>query len=511
MSPRMNLKAKRELVRVVAEKYQCAGREDKRKILEQFVAVTGYHRKHSIRLLNSTAELVAPRRTRRFRVYDEAVKQALVVLWEASDRICGKRLKALLPILVPALERHGHLDLDGSIREKLLSASASTIDRLLAEARDGIRGSTRPKRRAKTAIQRQVPIRTAGDWDDPPPGYVEADLVAHCGTNPGGSFVHTLTLTDVCTGLTECTALVVRGGSLVVEALGHLRTTMPFPLLGLDTDNGSEFLNEALLVFCQEHEIDFTRSRPYRKNDQAFVEQKNGAVVRRLVGHRRLEGIAAADSLARLYSSSRLFVNFFQPSFKLIEKRRVGSRVVKRYETPSTPFCKLMENEAIGVEMKERLRGVAASLDPLRLLDEIRAIQRHLAALATGLASGPPPGRDADLSKFLDSLSTVWQEGEVRPTHHSKPRATRHWRTRPDPFDRVWPRIRAWLDVQPDQNAKELLERLCEEYPGEYSSGQLRTLQRRIRAWRADAARRLVFADHGTHSLETPPPSTIPT
>lgn len=188
MSSRMNLKAKRELVRVVAEKYQRAGRHDKHKILEQFVAVTGYHRKHSIRLLNSTAELVTPRRTRRFRVYDEAVKQALVVLWEASDRICGKRLKALLPILVPALERHGHLDLEGTIRERLLSASASTIDRLLAEARDGIRGSTRPKRRAKTAVQRQVPIRTAGDWNDPLPGYVEADLVSHCGTNPGGSF-----------------------------------------------------------------------------------------------------------------------------------------------------------------------------------------------------------------------------------------------------------------------------------------------------------------------------------
>ena len=233
-------------------------------------------------------------------------------------------------------------------------------------------------------------------------------------------------------------------------------------------------------------------------------------MVRRLVGHRRLEGIAAADSLARLYCSSRLFVNFFQPSFKLIEKRRVGSRVIKRYEAPSTPFSKLMENEAIEVEMKERLRGVAASLDPLRLLDEIRAIQCHLAALAAGLASGPPPGRDGDLSKFLDSLSTAWQEGEVRSTHHSKPRATRHWRTRPDPFDRVWPRIRAWLDVQPDKNAKELLERLCEEYPGEYSSGQLRTLQRRLKAWHADAARRLVFADHGRQSLDAPPPGTIP-
>ncbi len=286
---------------------------------------------------------------------------------------------------------------------------------------------------------------------------------------------------------------------------------MPFPLLGLDTDNGSEFLNEALFSFCEKHTIEFTRSRPYRKNDQAWVEQKNGAVVRRLVGHRRLEGVAAADSLSRLYSSSRLFVNFFQPSFKLIEKQRIGSKVVKRYEAPTTPFAKLMANETIEDDMKERLRGVAASLDPLRLLDEIRAVQHHLAAIAAGLATGPPPGRDADLEKFLDSLSAAWQEGEVRPTHRQKPRAIRHWRTRADPFERAGPRIRAWLDVEPARNAKELLERLYDEYPGEFSNGQLRTLQRRVKAWRADAARRLVFADRGQPTLGPGEAGTIPT
>lgn len=158
------------------------------------------YRKHSIRLLNSTAELVAPRRTSRSRVYDEAVREALIVLWEASDRICGKRLKALLPTLVPALERHGHLRLDGAIRDKLLSASAATIDRLLADTRAVVRGSTRPRPRAKTAVQRQVPIRTFGDWGDPRPGYVEADLVSHCGQDPAGSYAHTLVLTDICSG-----------------------------------------------------------------------------------------------------------------------------------------------------------------------------------------------------------------------------------------------------------------------------------------------------------------------
>jgi hypothetical protein len=509
MNSRINIKVKQELVRAVAEKYHCADRQEKRTILDHFVAVTGYHRKHSIRLLNSTAELAAPRRSRRFRIYDEAVKQALIVLWEASDRICGKRLKALLPILVPALERPGHLDLDDAVRKKLLSASAATIDRLLSDTRAAVRGSTRPTRRAQTSVQRRVPIRTAGDWNAPRPGYAEADLVSHCGGDPSGSFAHTLTLTDVCSGWTECAALVVRDGALIVEALDHLRTSMPFPMLGLDTDNGSEFLNEKLFEFCERNNIEFTRSRPYRKNDQAWVEQKNGSVVRRLVGHRRLAGIAAADSLARLYSSSRLFVNFFQPSFKLIEKQHVGSKIVKRYEAPTTPFAKLMENETIKSKMKERLQGVAASLDPLRLLDEIRAVQHHLAAIANGLAVGPPPGRNADLEKFLRGLATAWQEGEIRPTHRAKPRATRHWRTRPDPFDGVWPRIRTWLDVEPGRNATELMELLHDEYPGKFSDRQLRTLQRRVKAWRADAARRLVFANHGRPSAEAARSGTI--
>jgi hypothetical protein len=496
MASRIDVKAKRELVRVVAERYRHASKPDKRRILDQFVAVTGYHRKHSIRLLNSTAELVAPKRTTRFRVYDEAVREALVVLWEASDRICGKRLKALLPILVPALERHGHLNLDEAVREKLLSASAATIDRLLSDTRAGVRGSTRPKPRAKTAVQRQVPVRTHGDWKDPRPGYVEADLVSHAGPVASGSFTHTLVLTDVCSGWTECMALVVRGGTLVVDALEHLRTSMPFPLLGIDTDNGSEFLNETVLAYCEKHRIEFTRSRPYQKNDQAWVEQKNGSVVRRLVGYRRLEGIAAADALSRLYASSRLFVNFFQPSFKLLEKKRLGSRVVKRYEAPTTPCAKLLKSPSIEAEMKERLRGVAVSLDPLRLLDEIRSMQRYLAALAEGSAVGVPPGRDADLEKFLSSLSTVWRQGEVRATHREKSRSRRYWRTRADPFETVWPRIRAWLDVEPDRTAKELLGRLHREYPGQFSDGSLRTLQRRVQAWRTDAARRMVFAHH---------------
>lgn len=200
---------------------------------------------------------------------------------------------------MPALEKHGHLNLDAAVRERLLGASASTLDRLLREPR-ALSGRRRRRRSAAGGVRRSVPVRTFADWKEPLPGYMEADLVAHCGDVAAGSFAHTLVLTDISSGWTECVALIVREGSLVVDGIERLRETMPFPLRGLDTDNGSEFVNEVLLAYCNERKIEFTRSRPYRKNDQAWVEQKNGAVVRRLVGYGRLEGIAAGHALARL-------------------------------------------------------------------------------------------------------------------------------------------------------------------------------------------------------------------
>jgi hypothetical protein len=190
-----------------------------------------------------------------------------------------------LPILVGALERHGHLALDAVARTKLLSASAATIDRLLAGTRSAT-GTKRASRRAAPAVRRSIPVRTFADWKEPLPGFMEADLVSHGGENVAGSFVHTLTLTDIATGWTECVALAVREGSSIVEALARLRTSMPFPLRGFDTDNGSELVNQLVLDYCVKAGIEFTRSRPYRKNDRAWVEQKNGSVVRRLVGYR---------------------------------------------------------------------------------------------------------------------------------------------------------------------------------------------------------------------------------
>jgi hypothetical protein len=229
--------ARQELVQAVTGRYRTVSADEKGRILDEFVALTGYHRKHAIRVLNGFTGTPASTRRGRLRIYYEAVRQALIVFWGASDRVCGKRLKPLLPVLLPALERHGHLSLDPAIREHLLAVSASTIDRMLSGARAST-GGRRARARTTPAVRRRIPVRTFADWHDPAPGFVEADLVVHCGESMAGSFASTLALTDIASGWTECIALLVREGSLVVDALERLRVVLPFPLRGIDTDNG---------------------------------------------------------------------------------------------------------------------------------------------------------------------------------------------------------------------------------------------------------------------------------
>ena len=386
-----------ELVEAVGERYRSADRQSKGRVLDEFGAVTGFHRKHAMRLLGTKrpAKTEGPRPGRR--IYSEAARTALIVLWEASDRLCGKRLRPLIPMLLEAMERHGHLDMAPDVRTKLTAMSAATIDRALRDAKSA---SHAPRRRgvAGTALRQSVPVRTFDDWGDPAPGHVEADLVSHSGPVAKGSFAWTFTLTDIATGWTECAPLLVREQTVLVAVLGELRKLMPFTLLGFDTDNDSVFINETVRDYCASSGIAFTRCRPCRKNDQAWVEQKNGSVVRRLAGYRRFEGLAAAAALADLYAAARLFVNFFQPSFKLAEKHRDGARVRKRYHAPATPCRRLLDDPRTGEETRMQLREMSAALDPVRLLRDIRAAQPRLAALAgtaspTAASEGPgaPP------------------------------------------------------------------------------------------------------------------------
>lgn len=489
---RVSMATRDELVAAVSERYGGGGRDEKGRILDEFVAVTGFHRKHAMRVLRGglAKRPSAPRPERR--IYDEAVREALVVIWEASDRVCGKRLKPLVPILVEAMERHRHLQLAPEIRTGLLAMSAATMDRALRKVRNPADGGTRRRTAPSSAVRRSVPVRTFSDWQDPPPGFVEADLVAHSGPSASGSFVQTLVLTDIATGWIECAPLLVREQGLLSEVLTELRKLLPFALLGFDTDNDSVFMNETVRDYCEAGGIAFTRCRPYRKNDQAFVEQKNGAVVRRIVGYRRLEGLAAAAALARLYATVRLFVNFFQPSFKLAEKQREGARVRKRYHLPATPCQRLLADARTSEAVRRRVEALCATLDPVRLLFEMRMAQQHLVTVADLPLDTAAAVSEPTIDEFLSGLRTAWREGEVRPTARPKAKQKRG-RRRPDPFAQVTALLHGWFAAEPWRTSRELLERLQAEYPGAYSDRLLRTLQRRVTIWRNEIAHAMVF------------------
>jgi hypothetical protein len=488
---RVSMATCEELTAAVVARYAAGTRADRGRILDEFTAVTGFHRKHAMRVLRAggTGSISGPRPGRR--VYDDAVREALIVLWEASDRICGKRLRPMVPVLVESMERHGHLQLAAEVRTRLLAMSAATMDRALKQAK-GANGGGARRRSSPTALRRSVPIRTFDGWNDPAPGYVEADLVAHSGPTAKGSFVQTLTLTDIATGWTECAPLLVREQTLLTEVLGEVRKLMPFVLLGFDSDNDSVFLNETVRDYCAACSIEFTRCRPYRKNDQAWVEQKNGAVVRHAVGYRRLEGLDAAAGLARLYGSLRLFVNHFQPSFKLASKARDGAKVKKRYHPPATPYQRLLADPRTSHEARRRVEAVHETLDPVRLLREIRTAQQRLVKIADGNAAGMgAPPTAPTLVQFLAGLRTAWREGEVRPAAQPKAKVTRE-RRRPDPLISVTALLQGWYEAEPWRTSRELLDRLQVEQTGIYPDSLLRTVQRRMKGWRRRLASALV-------------------
>lgn len=523
----MSLKARKELVSCVAPRYNRATKEEKQKILDEFVATTRYHRKYANRLLkhheaNSTTKPSSnqqPKGDRR-RKYDDEVKEALIMVWESASQICAKRLVPFLPQLVEALERHGHLNLLEETRAKLLAISPATVDRLLADVRRAKKGNASVKESRSSLLKQQVSIRTFSDWENVQPGYMEADLVAHCGTDISGSYLHTLTMTDVVTGWTECQALLFRGQETVVRGITELTEQLPMPLCGLDTDNGSEFLNNGLLAYCTEHDIDFTRCRAYKKNDQCFVEQKNGAIVRRFVGYDRFEGVEACRILTELYQQLRLFINFFQPSLKLLSKERQGSRIVKQYESAQTPYQRVLAAETIAAETKAALKRQFVELDPIALQNQIAKLQdelwqyANLGSPVTTMAdekkkelASQPEGQNAsalspemctatlsteDCMNQADPLAEKVTQRYYRHSPHQRKNYSgpRYWRTRKDPFIDIWEEVQAKLEQRPHLVAKTLFLELQQQYPGRFSDGQLRTFQRRVSAWRIDYAGR---------------------
>ena len=461
----MSFRAKRELLVQTAPRYGAAPPQQKRAILDEFVAATGYARKYAIRLLGQpTVPRPAPIARPRARSYGPAVVEALTVTWAAANYVCAKRLVPFLPELVASLERHGHLTLDAEVRTHLLTLSAATADRLLRPVRERARPRGIGTTKAGTLLKHKVPIRTFAEWNEVRPGFMEADLVAHCGTRAEGPYLSSLVLTDVATGWTECLPLLRHGYDDVIRALDQVRLLLPFPLRGLDTDNGSEFLNYPVLEYCARAEITFTRGRAYRKNDQCYVEQKNGSIVRQIVGYDRFEDELAYHQLAELYRALRLYVNVFQPSLKLALKRREGSHIYRRYDAARTPLQRLRAAAVLDEAGHTRLVALAEALDPVQALRQLHLLQEALWRHAVA----SPPATPAPTVRFIlptaaPAGAAVASGGAVSPRGAAVPRtrsASPHRGARTsappsDPFAGEADTIDAWLAVQPERPAAE--------------------------------------------------------
>jgi hypothetical protein len=524
MARKISMGARREVLSAVAERYWSAGRMEKGRILDALCRTTGWHRKHAVRALrrrviDRAVETEAP--SQRKRRYGATIKDALTALWEASDCVCGKRLVVMIPTLVPALAQHGRLQLSEGERAQLLAVSAATIDRMLGDVKVAAAGGRRRRAGFYSAIRREVPIRTFNDWKDPVPGFCEVDMVAHGGTSVAGSFIQTLTMVDVATGWTECLPLVNRDGSLVVEAIKRAQSLFPWLLRGVDFDNDSAFMNEVVVPWCRGQKLEVTRSRAYKKNDQAFVEQKNGAVVRRLMGYGRFDGAETARVIARLYAAARLYVNFFQPSFKLKERRREGAKVIKRYHDPSTPYERALAHSMVTEAVKERLRAQYRTLDPVALLAEIRSAQEELGNRIDRRAGGalrePATGKSdgtavvhrstAESAAFARGLGNDLARGEPRATHR---RPKRHYKKRvrmPSKLDPHVALIEGWLTAEPKLTAIAIVGRLAELHPDQFGRKQHSIVQRLLRALRKSAARRFIteIAADGYENVVQPP------
>ncbi len=520
--------ARREITAAIAERYGSADRVGKGRILDELCKVTGWHRKHAIRKLGdrdvpSSVSTDTPRRRRS--TYGATIKDALVALWEASDRICGKRLKVMIPTLLPALERHGRLTLGKADRALVLKVSAATIDRLLVDTKVSVSGGRRRRVGFYSSIRREVPIRTFNDWNDPPPGFCEVDMVAHGGTSVAGSFIQTLTMVDVATGWTECLPLVTREGGLVVEAMARAQSLFPWLIVGADFDNDSAFMNDVVVPWCRREKIEVTRSRAYKKNDQAFVEQKNGAVVRRLVGYGRFDGVETAQAMARLYAAARLHVNFFQPSFKLKEKRREGAKVIKRYHAPATPYARALAHLKVGKAVKRRLRELYRTLDPVALLSEMRSAQADLGNRVDrrgkrnrgATVHERPPAPDA--VAFAKGLGKLSDDGEPRATHRRIRRPYKPRVRMPSILDSHVTDIESWLAAEPKLTALTIVGRLSERAPTEFGPPQHSIVQRLLKTLRTKSAHRLIAAkvdrtelapSESNRSFGTAPSSNIP-
>lgn len=373
----MNKMSKREYLIEVRKKYRTASRAVKTQLLNDFCQFTRYHRKSALRLLHKPLPRLWKRYDNRVRTrtkkYNQLVINALLLLWRAANEICGERLQPFLPELLAVLERCGEIVVTTEVREKLGIISVGTVKKILQHQKHvsliKIGGTTKPG----SLLKHQISIRY-GRWTETTPGWCETDTVAHCGETAAGEFIYSLDVIDISSGWSEQAAIMGKGEKACVAQIEHIRQRLPFPLLGLDPDNGSEFINWHLHRYAKRHHVTLTRSRPYHKNDNAHVEQKNYTAIRQFIGYARLDTQEQLRIINDLYANEwRLYLNFFQPTLKLKEKRKdeTTGKTTKKYHESKTPYQRIMEHPNTTLQQKAMLQSQYHQLNPIQLQREI--------------------------------------------------------------------------------------------------------------------------------------------
>lgn len=375
----LTMKQRIALTYEVRSRYRRSSKKAKTEILNEFVKVSGYNRSYARRILGSLKRAGRKKqRAVRRRRYDIRVFYPLRTLWLAADGICGQRLKPFIPELILVLQNHGELKITKETRQKLEAMGSATIDRMLRATRGQYRLKGRATTKPGTLLRKTIPVRTFADWDETKPGFFEADLVAFCGDSPKGEYVNGLNLTDVLLGWVGLEAIMGKSQYRTHRAVDRVRNRLPYRMLGLDSDNGTEFINWLLKRYCEANQITFTRIRPYWKNDNCYVEQKNYTVLRRFLGYARYETQAQLALIKEILKLVEVYVNFFQPVMKLKSKRRLGSKVKKQYDQAQTPYQRLLNSGILNKHQRRQLKDFYLNLNPLDLKRKINKLTEKL-------------------------------------------------------------------------------------------------------------------------------------